>query len=377
MKLNAQIHQYQVTEPTNDHTIRDPISGQKKLYAPDPDPSLPAHKIKPATDPFSQPSQTMQSHPHLNAYSSYTSYHHPSSTPSMPIASALVQQPEPQASYIHLANSVPQQQLPDSYALPLVNQPQLQQHFLQQQTLFQGMPLSVYNPTYLVTQSNQLFNEHNKQRLFKPAPNFYDTQNNLLESGSEMRSVAISGQIYAATQDAIQGIQNELSLQSVGAGGNSEMLPSYSPLIGARQPSANEQPLLTQQDLANLLNYGQLDGTNSIDQQPQQSFVASTYYETQPPTALASVAQPEIEGNMFEDIATSHQRHNDAIIAQANEELEKQLQTQNAAHFGNSVDVDENLDAAFDNSFGQTVKSPFRILVADEDYDVQNVSVLL
>lgn len=374
-----QIHQYQVTEPTNDHTIRDPISGQKKLYAPDPDPSLPAHKIKPATDPFSQPSQPIQSHLHSNTYTTYVPYQ--SSTPTMPIASALVQQSEPQASYIHLANSVAQQQLPDSYALPLTNQPQLQQHFMQQQqTLFQGMPLSVYNPTYLVTQSNHLFNEHNKQRLFKPAPNFYDTQTNLLGSGSEMRSVASAGQMYAATQDAIQGIQNELSVQSLGSDGNGDLVPSYSPLIGSRHLSANEQPLLTQQDLANLLNYGQVDSTNSIDQQPQQSFVASTYYQTGPQTAqeaVAVVVEPENDSNLLEDIATTHQRHNDAIIAQANEELEKQLQTQSAAHFGNSVDVNEHLDAAFDDTFGQTVKSPFRILVADDDYDVQNVSISL
>lgn len=378
------MHQYQVTEPTNDHTIRDPISGQKKLYAPDPDPSLPAHRIKPATDPFSQPSQIAPQQLQQTDVNIYT-VHQQSPKP---IASALVlnqhqqqqqqsQFLEPQSSYIQLTNSIPQpqqQQLSNSYAIPLNNQPQLQQHFLQQPSLFQGMmPLSVYNPTYLVTKSNNLFNEHNKLRLFKPASDFFDTQTNLLGSSSDINSIASPGQIYTATQDAIQDIQNEISLQSL-RDSNNQQQPRYTPITALRQPSTavNEQPLLTQQDLANLLNYGKLD--NQVDQQSQQSFIASTYYQTKPTDNDNNV----VDTNMYDDIATIHQRNNDEIIAQANEELEKQLQTQNAAHFGNSIDMtndERSIVTAYDD--GPTVKSPFRIFVTDEEYDgddvVQNV----
>jgi hypothetical protein len=41
--------------------------------------------------------------------------------------------------------------------------PQLQQTYLHQAALMPQMPFSVYNPTYLVTQSNGLFTQHQNQ----------------------------------------------------------------------------------------------------------------------------------------------------------------------------------------------------------------------
>lgn len=109
-------HQYQVTEdPTNDQTIHDPFSGQHKYFAPDPDPSLPSKRIQQANDHFSQPSNG-------------------NPLPLDVATSASLSQ-----QLYHFVDSVPQQQLPDTYGLPITNQPQLQQHLLQQSS----MPLSV------------------------------------------------------------------------------------------------------------------------------------------------------------------------------------------------------------------------------------------
>lgn len=55
---------YQVTEDsTNDVTVFDPYTGRHKLYAPDPDPSLPAKRIPIEVNPLSKPSIGQQQLP--------------------------------------------------------------------------------------------------------------------------------------------------------------------------------------------------------------------------------------------------------------------------------------------------------------------------
>lgn len=106
-------------DSTNDQTIQNPFTGSQSYYAPDPDPSLPTRGIQPSRDPFSRPSQ--------------------SQVPSDVAASASLAQQQ----YFQYVNQIPQQQLPDTYGLPINNQPQLQQHLQQQAQFMTGMPLSV------------------------------------------------------------------------------------------------------------------------------------------------------------------------------------------------------------------------------------------
>uniref|UniRef100_A0A182T8J4 Uncharacterized protein n=1 Tax=Anopheles maculatus TaxID=74869 RepID=A0A182T8J4_9DIPT len=157
-------HQYQVTEEhSNDVTIGDLYSGKKTYFAPDPDPSLPSKTLLPTSDPLSIPSNGKFAPTSVLVQS--------------PVAHYPVQPQTSASAVIQYVNAVPQA----SYAIPLATQPQLQQHILQQTAMLQEMPVSLYNPTYLVTQSNNLFNTHQQQasvNLFKPDTNFLGTMQN-------------------------------------------------------------------------------------------------------------------------------------------------------------------------------------------------------
>lgn len=350
-----------MTESTNDHTITDPISGAKKFYAPDPDPSLPVAKIKPANDPFSQPSQAA-TQPQIKTFGNFGFI----GSHNAPVAAALVQ--EAPRDYIELSKDLAQNQITNSYHFPLSIQPQqpFQQHFLPQQAYLQGMPLSVYNPTYLVTQSNQLYDQHNKQRLFKPETALLDSQTNLLGSESvlqpnyDVRNVASPGQIYTATQDTINDIQNELSFQSLASG---IQQPRYQPVIGTNGQLISEQPNLTNDQISNILNFGSLDGGN------QQNFIASTYYQT----------MPNQHGTVFD--VDAHQKQNEAIINQAQQELEEQLLATTAQiHTNTDLESRHAIDGTeFDEPISTVPanfeSSPFRILVADPDFSSEEVKL--
>lgn len=240
----------------------------------------------------------------------------------VPSASALVAQP-----FIQLANSVAQQQLPDHYGLPLSNQPQLQQHFLQQQyqpAATSQQSVSVYNPTYLVTQSNQLLHQH-KQHLFKPEPSFLEQQQQETDSeflpSFNVQTVASAGQIQSASQNPNEVVDF----------GQSSNGPQFARLVAPRNTQygdnflnlqEQQQPTLSEREVSNLLNFGRIEGQNS--QQQQQGFIASTYYQTQP-----------ADQNVFDVL--KHQQQNQDRINQANQALtaeqqhipEKQSETTN------------------------------------------------
>ncbi|XP_050744566.1 putative uncharacterized protein DDB_G0271606 [Drosophila biarmipes] len=185
---------YSVNEDeTNDQTIRDPISGSQKLFAPDPDPSLPTTKIRPATESFNTPSNNKP----LPA--DVQSNHLP--------AQPLVQIVGAQAA----AQTAPEI-YPIQYAQPAV----------QSQSFIAAIPaahIPIYNPTYLVTQSNQLYSAH-KQQLFKPSPE------PVVESGyvnaDLTQEVASNGQILQAAKDPHHNIHPVL-----------DSAPQYAALIAA------------------------------------------------------------------------------------------------------------------------------------------------
>lgn len=312
--LLLQIHQYQVTEETNDHTINDLISGTKKFYAPDPDPSLPAIKVKPATDPFSQPSNS-----NMQTYNLFGT---------LPSSSALIQSPTTSIQF-DSSNS------------------QLQRNFLQQQSIVQGMPLSVYNPTYLVTQSNQLLDQH-KRHLFQPEIDSSKEKSSFLAEASNlspMHSVASPGQIMTAAKDKISGLSSY------------EALPANpSPLIGGKYAAPlteSANPTLTEKEVSDLINFGKL-----YDNLDQNGFVASSYYDSFPDTPTDF------------DI-TQQQRDNEEILRRANEDIAvKKAAVTSSPTTSTSIAAEhqQRLAEQFDNV-------PLRIIVPETSGQAETVSV--
>lgn len=124
---------------TNDVTLVDPVTGSQKLFAPDPDPSLPAKRLPIEINPLSKPSNGHQ-------------------LPLDVVKYDLVENSELAAK--------------------------LQEHIKKQQGLLQENPTQ-YNPTFLVTQSNNLleqYHHHNNQQnipvvqLFKPETHHYQEE---------------------------------------------------------------------------------------------------------------------------------------------------------------------------------------------------------
>lgn len=367
-----------MTEQINDHTIRvDPFMSKTKFYAPDPDQSVQSYKFAQPFDSFNQ-QNGIGSRPLPVEISFVPGQQNIAQTNSAPVAAPLILSN-------HLGNQVPaQQQLPDTYALPIGNQPQLQQHLLQQQSMLQNMPVSVYNPTYLVTQSNNLLKQHREQ-LFKPAPAYLGTLNQAtidLSPGNsqplqDVNSVASPGQLLTSAQSqqkqqAQQPPQQSqpqpqptqsnpvpLRTEYQSSFPQTDNSPTFQRFVADRPPSIvfAQQPTLTESELNNLLNIGQHDGDDTT------RFIASTYYHTQP--------DPQVE------IENRHrQQLNDITIAKANEEIKEKQ---------NSVEVtkvemtkvnprkptahQEHQQKLAEQFAG---KSPLRIYVPDDDFQKVN-----
>lgn len=224
-------------------------------------------------------------------------------------ASAKVQSP----TVIQLSNSIAQaQQLADTYSL--TNQPQLQQHYLQQS--YPGISLPVYNPTYLVTQSNHLFNQH-KQQLFKPEIPFVSAAGVTAHDAAllQAQSVASPGQIYSAHQDHIK--DNSFNSAQSSSSSSAANSPTYERLISSNSPKSNtviqsiqQQPILSEQEVANLLNYGTLNGHSS------PSFYSEFWQ--------APSSESPLRASIEFDSPTNQQIINDNIIQQANDNVRQQ-----------------------------------------------------
>lgn len=333
---------------------------------------MPSYQVHPASDPFSQPSRQNKLQYDVRFTAAATQQHQQQQA--APSASALVAQP-----FIQLVNSVAQQQLPDHYGLPLSNQPQLQQHFLQQQyqpAATSQQSVSVYNPTYLVTQSNQLLHQH-KQHLFKPEPSFLEQQQQL-ETDSEflptfnVQTVASTGQIQSASQKSNEVVDFGQSANS----------PQFARLLAPRNTQygdnflnlqEQQQPTLSEREVSNLLNFGRIEGQNGQQQQQQQGFIASTYYQTQ-----------AADQNVFDVL--KHQQQNQDRINQANQALtaeqqhipEKQSETTN--YVTKQPEDRKNNDAEqahreHQQRLAEHFGSDLRIYVPDLDYATEQVSL--
>ncbi|GAB0087354.1 hypothetical protein DMENIID0001_016500 [Sergentomyia squamirostris] len=188
---------YKVTEDqTNDLTLHDPQSGRQTYYAPDPDPRLPVVKVPIENNHFGQPSNGRPLPSDVVSYSHYSRHPEPTTTAPSAATKHIMQ-------YVKLGTR------------PIF--PHMQKQIAQQMTMLHGMPDSVYNPTYLVTQSNNLLQQH-QQHLFRPEPSYiaayqqqhqhqqnphqtYITHNTVPES---YQNAASPGQIYQAHHDQLQ-----------------------------------------------------------------------------------------------------------------------------------------------------------------------------
>lgn len=358
--LLLQIPQYQVTEQLSDAAIRDALAGKQHIYAPDPDQSISTYKYAQASDSINQQQNSIAHKPLPIQISFVPAEAHLSSAP---VASSLIQ----------LSNAMPQQQLPDTYALPMSNQPQLQQHILQQQSMLQGMP--VYNPTYLVTQSNNLLKQHHEQ-LFKPAPAFLGTINQPSMDMSpadaqplnDVNSVASAGQVAQSQRvtQQDQPLRNDfpVALPQNSNGpiyqrysiGDKPAPTSMSSIVFGQSNFGNEpqpQPLLTENELNNLLNYGRNQNLNQ-----NSGFVGSTIFHGR---------QPDLQVE-FENV--ERQKSNDLTISQANEELKERI---NADGDSNKAQTNRK-QTAFEEHQQKlneqlNGKTTLRIVVPDEDHE--------
>ncbi|XP_017058792.1 protein split ends [Drosophila ficusphila] len=276
-------------DETNDQTIRDPISGSQKLFAPDPDPSLPTTKIRPATEPFNTPSNNKP----LPA--DVQSNHLP--------AQPLVQIVGAQAA----AQTAPEI-YPIQYAQPAVHS----------QSFIAAIPaahIPIYNPTYLVTQSNQLYSAH-KQQLFKPS------SEPVVESGyvnaDLTQEVASNGQILQAAKDPHHNIHPVL-----------DSAPQYAALIAA--PALGE-PAESAYETASfhLPNVGS-GVTASV---PEGGFVVSNFYGHAHDSSqlLQAYAEEEARRQQLEtehaaiELQKQQQLHLEELKAQAQEQQQQHQQ---------------------------------------------------
>lgn len=197
-----------------------------------------------------------------------------------------------------------------------------------------SVPLAAYNPTYLVTQSNQLFDQH-KQHLFKPERHQYVQQqqqpNTAVLRSPPSAEASIEGEFLPSYQlpssgDYVQLHSNNPPPQHTqqpnraifNRAPSSSSFPSglqYHPQVSSIE--IQQQPVsaaLSAQEVSNLLNYGSLQ-LPTIDEHRtnDDGFVASNFYQSNnknPPSLTG-----DITGN--EDTIYRHQQENEERINEA------------------------------------------------------------
>ncbi|XP_052836857.1 uncharacterized protein LOC128252807 isoform X2 [Drosophila gunungcola] len=260
-----------------------------KLFAPDPDPSLPTTKIRPATESFNTPSNNKP----LPA--DVQSNHLP--------AQPLVQIVGAQAA----AQTAPEI-YPIQYAQPAAAA-------VQSQSFLAAIPaahIPIYNPTYLVTQSNQLYSAH-QQQLFKPS------SEPVVESGyvnaDLTQEVASNGQILQAAKDPHHNIHPVL-----------DAAPQYAaliaaPALGSHGESGYETASFHLPNVASAV-------TASI---PEGGFVVSNFYGHTHDSSqlLQAYAEEESRRQQLEtehaatELQRQQQLHLDELKAQAQEQQQQ------------------------------------------------------
>uniref|UniRef100_A0A0A1XLK6 Uncharacterized protein n=1 Tax=Zeugodacus cucurbitae TaxID=28588 RepID=A0A0A1XLK6_ZEUCU len=278
-------NQYQVTEEhTNDQTIRDPLSGSQKLFAPDPDPSLPVAQLRPATEPFNQPSNGKPLP--VDVQSNFL-------VPAQPLVQIIGAQ---------------EVATPEIYPIQYTQQAQLQ-------PLVSANVAAVhtaYDPTYLVTQSNQLYTQH-QQQLFQPS-----VLHGAYVNADLTQEIASDGQILQAAKDPHHSIHPVL-----------DSAPQFAALIAA--------PVLGEQHAAGHYNLQpQAAALTATSASPEGGFVVSNYYDNVGPDnsqllqayAEEEAQRLEIEAEQEKQQYVLQQQQQHLLALQQQQQQHQQLQQQ-------------------------------------------------
>ncbi|XP_070143044.1 protein split ends isoform X2 [Drosophila kikkawai] len=261
-----------------------------KLFAPDPDPSLPTTKIRPSTETFNTPSNNKP------LPSDVQSNH----LPAQPLVQIVGAQAEAQTA---------PQIYPIQYAQPAAAA-QLQPFLA---AAIPAAHIPIYNPTYLVTQSNQLYTQH-KQQLFKPSTE------HVVESGyvnaDLTQEVASNGQILQAAKDPHHNIHPVL-----------DSAPQYAALIAA--PALGEPAESAYETAAFHLPNTAIQSTA-----PEGGFVVSNYYGHAHDSSqlLQAYAEEEARRQQLEteqaaiELQKQQQLHLEELKVQAQEQQQQHQQ---------------------------------------------------
>lgn len=169
---HCQAQTYQVTEEqaTNDLTIVDPFTGSQKLYAPDPDPSLPSKRLPIEVNPLSTPSNGQRLPLDVIKYDLLENNE---------LAAKLQEHIKKQQGLLQDNPTVNRGATDEKLKIYSVEEILLK---LRRRYLRVSLSFQPYNPTFLITQSNNLLEQYQNQQqgvgpvvqLFKPEPNSYE-----------------------------------------------------------------------------------------------------------------------------------------------------------------------------------------------------------
>lgn len=303
----------------NDATIKNTFTGQQTYFAPDHDPSIGSPHLRPIDDPLSIPSDNRQKPLDVLLYQQNLNF---GSGPSPP----LVQVP-------HFSVN--------PYDFPVTSQPQLQQYQAFQQ--HQNSMIKHLDPTFLVSQSNNLYNQHQQMlgsRLFTP------------QTGSSYLSHPVTAQPSSVTINEVASIGQIYTAQKNGGDGIISTTFAPSTVSSAYQgASSHDDPIV-------------LTSVNEVEPKPQHYLYSQNNFVDLPEEHLS---QNDIQNFLsYDQAAYNHllnyrQQENDLILREAQEKLNSKLHTQK-----------QQQQTAYDlHQLVQQEKfSPLRIVVPDVDDDV-------
>ncbi|XP_011177657.2 putative uncharacterized protein DDB_G0271606 isoform X3 [Zeugodacus cucurbitae] len=255
-----------------------------KLFAPDPDPSLPVAQLRPATEPFNQPSNGKPLP--LDVQSNFL-------VPAQPLVQIIGAQ---------------EVATPEIYPIQYTQQAQLQ-------PLVSANVAAVhtaYDPTYLVTQSNQLYTQH-QQQLFQPS-----VLHGAYVNADLTQEIASDGQILQAAKDPHHSIHPVL-----------DSAPQFAALIAA--------PVLGEQHAAGHYNLQpQAAALTATSASPEGGFVVSNYYDNVGPDnsqllqayAEEEAQRLEIEAEQEKQQYVLQQQQQHLLALQQQQQQHQQLQQQ-------------------------------------------------
>nr|XP_036212898.1 putative mediator of RNA polymerase II transcription subunit 26 isoform X2 [Bactrocera oleae] len=281
------------------NTIQYPPLGNEvqqlpKLFAPDPDPSLPVAQLRPATEPFNQPSNGKPLP--VDVQSNFL-------VPAQPLVQIIGAQEVP---------------TPEIYPIQFTQQAQLQPVVGANVAAVH----TAYDPTYLITQSNQLYTQH-QQQLFQPSASVL---HGAYVNADLTQEIASDGQILQAAKDPHHNIHPVL-----------DSAPQFAALIAA--------PVLGEQHSAGHYNLQpQAAALTATSASPEGGFVVSNYYDNAGPDnsqllqayAEEEAQRLEIEAEQDKQQYALQQQQQQHLLAlqQQHQQLQQQhdLQQQQQLH---------------------------------------------